>query len=83
MNQLSYYVTKRLIVGSKDSSGTIIHIAEQRQSTQHSWNFNGINKEVDGIGMEWLVEWLICEAKWRPKPTQWRDWKSWNGVWLR
>ena len=25
MNQLSYYVTKRLIVGSKDSSGTIIH----------------------------------------------------------
>ena len=24
MNQLSYYVTKRLIVGSKDSSGTII-----------------------------------------------------------
>ena len=29
MNQLSYYVTKRLIVGSKDSSGTIIHIAEQ------------------------------------------------------
>ena len=25
MNQLSYYVTKRLIVGSKDSSGTIIN----------------------------------------------------------
>ena len=25
MNTLSYYVTKRLIVGSKDSSGTIIH----------------------------------------------------------
>ena len=24
MNTLSYYVTKRLIVGSKDSSGTII-----------------------------------------------------------
>ena len=27
MNQLSYYVTKRLIVGSKDSSGTIIESA--------------------------------------------------------
>ena len=27
MNQLSYYVTKRLIVGSKDSSGTIIHVS--------------------------------------------------------
>ena len=22
---------------------------------------------VDGIGMEWLVDWLICEAKWRPR----------------
>ena len=34
MNQLSYYVTKRLIVGSKDSSGTIIHIAELMESTK-------------------------------------------------
>ena len=33
MNQLSYYVTKRLIVGSKDSSGTIIHTSYSTQST--------------------------------------------------
>ena len=30
MNQLSYYVTKRLIVGSKDSSGTIIHVSTNK-----------------------------------------------------
>ena len=43
MNQLSYYVTKRLIVGSKDSSGTIIHIAEQTNSQRHQQQ-NEINQ---------------------------------------
>ena len=39
MNQLSYYVTKRLIVGSKDSSGTIIH-----RETSESTQFNTFHK---------------------------------------
>ena len=39
MNQLSYYVTKRLIVGSKDSSGTIIQF--------HEFNWNGM--QIDGM----------------------------------
>ena len=54
MNQLSYYVTKRLIVGSKDSSGTIIHIAEQHNSmkpTNKTISFNFLN------GVVGLVEW--------------------------
>ena len=51
MNQLSYYVTKRLIVGSKDSSGTIIHIAEQVKL---------IN--IHGISMESMVK--LMELEW-------------------
>ena len=37
MNQLSYYVTKRLIVGSKDSSGTIIQ-KEMKAANQMDGN---------------------------------------------
>ena len=35
MNQLSYYVTKRLIVGSKDSSGTIIQ--KEKETKAEEW----------------------------------------------
>ena len=44
MNQLSYYVTKRLIVGSKDSSGTIIHKLNIGMKTfRQSMNGSGID----------------------------------------
>ena len=60
MNQLSYYVTKRLIVGSKDSSGTIIHIAEQTHSQRHQQQ-NEIKSIfwVDWMELCWL--WDVFE----------------------
>jgi hypothetical protein len=64
MNQLSYYVTKRLIVGSKDSSGTIIHLGtanylkyllspviifEMESKGMYLWNGNEIKHSFDGM----------------------------------
>ena len=76
MNQLSYYVTKRLIVGSKDSSGTIIHIAEQLNENKSTKQSNKLMKSnnflFDGmvfVDCCWLCEWS-CEAKWSGEAGQ-------------
>ena len=47
MNQLSYYVTKRLIVGSKDSSGTII----QKEFMKLGWQLDG---NEAGMKVDWM-----------------------------
>ena len=52
MNQLSYYVTKRLIVGSKDSSGTIIH-SDKTNSTKSL--FDLISSVFSSINIIYLV----------------------------
>ena len=54
MNQLSYYVTKRLIVGSKDSSGTIIH----KDEINWSMKPNKQNEEINFFISEWRVVWV-------------------------
>ena len=58
MNQLSYYVTKRLIVGSKDSSGTIIHETK-------SWNelMNDLGEWRSKYNNEITSNWWIIKTR--------------------
>ena len=57
MNQLSYYVTKRLIVGSKDSSGTIIHVSTNKFiNTKYGYNILLIQIKNQNNQI-WWMEW--------------------------
>ena len=67
MNQLSYYVTKRLIVGSKDSSGTII-----QTEVINEWEW--IN--------EWGSKWSRSQVTEGRLNAQWSEIKrtEWRGM---
>ena len=72
MNQLSYYVTKRLIVGSKDSSGTII-----QKEKKLGWNMVG-KKILNPAELTSFHQTFISFQF--AAPT---NWMKLNAVWLK